>query len=336
MADENLSMDDAAKALDGMDLMGEGVEEESEQEEAETEETEEQEEAEGGEDAADDEDQDEDEAEEEDEDEEPDEEDSEDEPLEFEVTVDRDEDGNPVKGKVGVDELIAGWQRGRGYEAKMQETVEARKAAEQQREEIRKLEEDYKERLAQWAVPMEQEPDWQAAAQQLSPQEFNMARAQWEQRQRMSEMAKQEYQRIVAKQEEEAAQAAKQETIKAKDRLLNNVPEWRDGKKATAEIKEMADLAVNEYGITPEEVSSLTDDRQVRILRDAMLYRRLKENKATMEKRVSKPGKTLRPGSKTTAKQKSSQKQNQAMTRFKKTNSMDDAVEVMNGLLKDF
>jgi len=58
-------------------------------------------------------------------------------------------------------------------------------------------------------------------------------------------------------------------------RLLEVVPEWRDPKTRDRERIEVIEFAI-ERGFHPEEVTELTDHRAVAVLRDAMLYRRLK------------------------------------------------------------
>ena len=214
--------------------------------------------------------------------------------------------------------------RQRDYTRKTMETAERRKAADAELEAAKAEREEYKASLVQWAVQQSQEPDWAQLAETLLPQQFNLARAQWEQQIKKSEAAKNEYHRLMA-QEKEAQEAERQQkAYEAVERLYAEFPEWRDpevGKKAMQELVATA----KEYGYDDDEITNLSDDRQVRILRDASLYRQMvAKNTATIDKRVSNPGKTLRPGGKVTAKQKSARSEKQHIDRMKKTNGDAD------------
>lgn len=244
----------------------------------------------------------------------------------FEVTLERDDDGNPVKGTVTREELIAGYQRNKDYTQKTMAAAEERKAAEAAREAATQAREEYMANLAQWAIQPNQEPDWALAAQQLDPQQFNLARVQWEQQVKQSEAAKAEYRRLQAdiKAEQDAETARRRDA--ALERLYAAYPEWRDPKVAQSAAKEIAATA-KDYGFSEDEVSEFVDDRVVRLLRDAAKLKQIETNTATMEKRKFEPGKTLRPGAKTSAKQKSSQKAKEATERLRNTKSKDAFVD---------
>lgn len=239
------------------------------------------------------------------------------EPQLFEVTVDRDENGDPIKDTVTADELVAGYQRQRDYTQKTQALSEQRRQIEQQEQVIQQGRERLMQELTQWAVPQEQEPDWAAAAQQLAPQQFNLLRVQWEQKQRQSQAAQQRYQQLQQEiQAEQQAEFAQRRNDSLK-RLTETYPEWKDKQKAAEAVQKITATAKEVYGFTDEELGSIADDRMVRVLWEAARYREIEANNASMEKRVFKPGKTLRSGSKVTAKQKSKQKQTDAMKRLK-------------------
>lgn len=212
--------------------------------------------------------------------------------------------------------------RQQDYTKKTMEAAETRKEAEAALEARNAKREELMESLAQWAVPMDQQPDWAHLAQTLQPQQFNLARVQWEEKQQQSATAQQAYRTLQAEIQAEKDAEKEQERSNALERLYETFPEWRDptvAKQAAQEITESA----KHYGFSDEEVSEFVDDRVVRLLRDAKRLREIEANTAQMEKRVFKPGETLRPGSKTTAKQKSERTAKQKLDRLRKTDSDD-------------
>ena len=79
------------------------------------------------------------------------------------------------------------------YTRKTQSLAEERKALERSAAETAQLREQLSESLKRWAVPTEAEPDWAELATKLPPQEYNLRRVQWEQRQRQKEQARAEF-----------------------------------------------------------------------------------------------------------------------------------------------
>lgn len=248
------------------------------------------------------------------------------EPEVFEVTLGRDDDGNPIKGQVTADELIAGYQRQKDYTQKTMEVAEARKAVQAEREAAAQAREKHMEALAQWAIQPQQEPNWIELAQTLDPREYNAVQAQWNQRRAQSQAAEAAYRElqaeIRAEQEQETAKSRKE----ALERIYNEFPEWRDKTVAKQAAMEMTETA-KEYGFSDEELAYVSDDRMVRLLRDAAEFRKIKASTAKTEKRVFNSGETLRPGSKVTAKQKSERSTQAKRDRLRKTKSDDAFVD---------
>ena len=139
------------------------------------------------------------------------------------------------------------------YTRKTQSLAEERKALERSAAETAQLREQLSESLKRWAVPTEAEPDWAELATKLPPQEYNLRRVQWEQRQRQKEQARAEFH---AMQDQLRAEAIATE----RNKLLEAFPEWRDEAKFLNAAKQMADGATV-YGFSAEEVGQIADHR---------------------------------------------------------------------------
>jgi hypothetical protein len=105
------------------------------------------------------------------------------------------------------------------------------------------------------------------------------------------------------------------------------IPEWKDAKRATAEMGELRQwLAQN--GLSEAEIASLADHRQVTIARKAMLYDKMLKSG---QKKVTAAPPTTKPG----AKQTNTTTANDAKIRqaLKKTGKGDYAAKLIERLL---
>lgn len=223
--------------------------------------------------------------------------------------------------KARLSELIAGNMRNADYTRKTQTLAEERRAAEKLAAEAAQLREQLEESLKMWAVPTEQEPDWEALAQKSTPQEFNLKRAQWDQRQRRKMQAQAEYRAL---QERVTAERVAQE----RNKLFEAFPEWRDEQKFLGAAKKMADGGT-EYGFTPDEIGTIMDHRMIRVLNDAIAYRELQKGKPAVEKKVAKAEPALKPGSKPSKVTETEVARQKQRARLKQTGSIQDAVELI-------
>lgn len=222
--------------------------------------------------------------------------------AEEEAEADDDEDGGEEaepeyevetaegKQKVKLQELLDGFLRTADYTRKTQAVAEERKAVERAKAELAQYEKQLSEQLQAWAVPTEQEPNWAELATKLTPQDFNLRRVQWEQRQRQRDTARAEFQRLQASQR---AQMVKEE----RDRLFEAIPEWRDQAKFEAAAQRIAQNAP-EYGFAPDEIAMVVDHRMIRVLNDAIAYRELQKAKPAVDKKTTQIKQALKPGAK--------------------------------------
>lgn len=245
--------------------------------------------------------------------------DSEDEEPDEQLFTIWDDDG---PRQVSEAEAKSATMRMRDYTQKTMEAAERRKEAEAALEARNADREALKEQLAQWAVNQPQEPDWHELARTMQPQEFNLARVQWEQHLRQNEAAREQYRAIVAEQEADAQAERDRQKQESLEQLKQLYPDWRNPKVASKEVGEIVEFGKT-LGFTDIELQGLSDHRMVRALREAMMYQRVSQNTAQIEKRVSDPGKTLRPGGKTTAKQIKARSTQKALKRLRETGSSE-------------
>lgn len=136
----------------------------------------------------------------------------------------------------------------------------------------------------------------------------------------------QEQQQAQQKQQAEMARFVEQERA----RLLQHVPELKDQTRLNKVRTEMADVFKREYGLAPEEYANFTDHRAVRIMLDALEYRKLKAQKPAVEKKIADKPPLLKSGKRQTE-SREVQRKRQASETLRKTGSRDALVEVLKG-----
>lgn len=225
------------------------------------------------------------------------------------------------KRKVKLSELLESPMFKADYTKKTMAVAEERKAVEAAKAEVSSLKEQLAEALQQWAVPVEQEPDWAGLAKQMDPRQFNETRAQWDKRKAIAEQARNAYIQM--------QQTQRQQLIEAEQsKLLDAVPEWRDPEVFETAAREMVEIG-RSYGFEPKELAGATDHRVFLVLRDAAAYRKLKSAKPEVTKKVAQAAVTMKPGAKPTKSEANSDARQKQLAKFKKTGSIQDAVELL-------
>lgn len=112
----------------------------------------------------------------------------------------------------------------------------------------------------------------------------------------------------------------------ARAELLQAFPHWN------ADLaKDLRDTA-GSYGFSEQEISYVTDPRQVRILADAAAYRKLQANKGTVTNKVQGKPAVVKPGTKDT--QSASRSRNtEARQQLRKTGDQNLAVKLIEAML---
>ncbi len=297
-------------------------EEELEQEEVPEEEAEESEEPEG-----DDEEPTEDEEVEEDEDS------VEEQPKSLKLKINGEELEKPL------DEVIALAQQGLDYTKKTQEVAEQRKALEEYAQTVKVQEEVFMQQVQlQQAligdVAQLTAVDKQLAAfndvnwQELSDNDFVEAQKLFFTYNQLQQQRGQLATELEAKaQQIQQAQAAKmQEKIaQGKEILAKEIPNW--SRETTQELMTFG----KEYGFSDDELGTIIDPRHVKVLHDAMQWRKLQKNSVAKNK-VSQAKPVVKPGAKDT-KQEATSANRQVREQLRKTGKSDYAQKLIENMI---
>lgn len=181
----------------------------------------------------------------------------------------------------------------RDYTRKTEELAQQRRALEQEHservsqanEEIRKQREFILEFAGEF-IP--KEPTLEMLRE--DPIGYMEAKAVFEERmQKLSALAEQrqnESQQLTAKQQKDMEEFSATEWAK----FLDVIPKLKDEKKLEAFRNDVKEIAVKDYGLDPEELTAVRDHRYMRVLHDAIAYRKLLlKSKAVPEKVAAKP-----------------------------------------------
>jgi len=245
-------------------------------------------------------------------------EDSEDEELETEDEVededsDEEQPAQSVKLKVNgeeiekpLDEVVALAQQGLDYTKKTQEVAEQRKAVETMQEQLKAQEQQFMEQQQLNSLLIEDVAKITALDQQLS----QYANVDWQkltdsdfveaQKQYMAyNQLQQERNNLVsqfeAKRQEAVTkhQSALAERIKkGKEVLAKEIPNW------SPETTQSVISTGKEYGFTDDEMNAIVDPRHVKVLYDAMQWRKLQSKKPVVKKKVASAKPVVKPGTK--------------------------------------
>lgn len=236
---------------------------------------------------------------------------------------------NGEEQEITLEEALKGYSRTADYTRKTQELATQRQAAEEHITAVRAE----RERLASQLTELEQalldqqqaEPDWDTLYKE-SPEEFLTERARWSlYKERMGALTaeRQRAQETVLRDRNEAFKA---QIDAANERLQQEIPEWKDSKKATAEKAKMVAHAES-LGYTKDELRAVVDPRIMMVLRDAMLYRELQAKKPAIQKRIETV-KTATPGPSNAASRQPKSKATVAKERLRTSGSVDDLAAV--------
>ena len=129
------------------------------------------------------------------------------------------------------------------------------------------------------------------------------------------------------------AQAQAQQAYEAAEfqTLLNVVPEWRDESVRRSEMNQMTAAAMEAYGLTAEELSRVSNHKEVLILRDALAGRQMRVKAEAVAKppkrklpKFTAPGAAVRSTTKT---------ERDAKGRFAKAKATGDVDDVAANLI---
>lgn len=239
-----------------------------------------------------------------------------------------------------LDEVISLAQQGADYTKKTQEVAEQRKALEEYAQTIQVQEQQLRAQaelqqalfgeLAQITAIDQQLADFQAIDwNQLSENDFVEAQKLFFTQNKLQTQRSQLVQQLEAKQQQltHAQQKSLNERIaKVKEVLAKEIPNW-----SADTSKAIISAGKEYYGFSDDEMSSVIDPRHVKVLHDAMQWRKLQQNTGVKNK-VSNAKPVIKPGAKDVKKQVGSDIQ-KARDSLRKTGKSDYAQQLIERML---
>ena len=238
-----------------------------------------------------------------------------------------------------LDEVVALAQQGLDYTQKTQQVAEQRKELEAYAESIKAQEQAFQEQMQLNNVLIEdvakitsldQQLNQYANVnwQQLSDNDFVEAQKlffsynqlQTERSQLVSQFEAKK-QQVVQKQ----SQLMAEKIAKGKEVLAKEIPNW------SPETNQALLSTGKDYGFSDAELNSIVDPRHVKVLHDAMQWRKLQQN-STVKKKVSSAKPVVRPGAKDTKAEANSNVRN-LREQLRKTGKSDAAQKLIENML---
>jgi len=238
-----------------------------------------------------------------------------------------------------LDEVVALAQQGLDYTQKTQQVAEQRKELEAYAESIKAQEQAFQEQMQLNNVLIEDVAKITSLDQQLN----QYANVNWQQlsdndfveaqklfftynqlQQERSQLVSQfeaKKQQVVQKQ----TQLMSEKIAKGKEILAKEIPNW------SPETNQALLSTGKDYGFSDAELNSIVDPRHVKVLHDAMQWRKLQQN-STVKKKVSSAKPVVKPGSKDTKAEANSNHRN-LREQLRKTGKSDAAQKLIENML---
>ena len=238
-----------------------------------------------------------------------------------------------------LDEVVALAQQGLDYTQKTQQVAEQRKELEAYAEQIKMQEQAFQEQMQLNNVLIEDVAKITSLDQQLN----QYANVNWSQlsdndfveaqklfftynqlQQERSQLVSQfeaKKQQVVQKQ----SQLMAEKIAKGKEVLAKEIPNW------SPETNQALLSTGKDYGFSDAELNSIVDPRHVKVLHDAMQWRKLQQN-SVVKKKVSNAKPVVKPGSKDT-KAEANSNHRQLREQLRKTGKSDAAQKLIENML---
>jgi hypothetical protein len=239
-----------------------------------------------------------------------------------------------------LDEVVALAQQGLDYTQKTQQVAEQRKELETYAEQIKAQEQAFQQQVQLNNVLIEDVAKITALDQQLN----QYANVNWQQlsdsdfveaqklfftynqlQQERSTLVSQfeaKKQEVVQKQ----TQLMAEKIAKGKEILAKEIPNW------SPETNQALLSTGKDYGFSDAELNSIVDPRHVKVLHDAMQWRKLQQKDSIVKKKVSSAKPVVKPGAKDT-KAEANSNHRQLREQLRKTGKSDAAQKLIENML---
>ena len=239
-----------------------------------------------------------------------------------------------------LDEVVALAQQGLDYTQKTQQVAEQRKELEAYAESIKAQEQAFQEQMQLNNVLIEDVAKITALDQQLN----QYANVNWQQlsdsdfveaqklfftynqlqteRSNLVSQFEAKKQQVVQKQ----TQLMSEKIAKGKEILAKEIPNW------SPETNQALLSTGKDYGFTDAELNAIVDPRHVKVLHDAMQWRKLQQKDSIVKKKVSSAKPVVKPGAKDT-KAEANSNHRQLREQLRKTGKSDAAQKLIENML---
>ena len=234
-------------------------------------------------------------------------------------------------------EKLAQWEteRNQGVNSKLNESAEAKKAAEAAIQATAQERQRYEQQLTtliQQATALDpvlshaakmSQADW-ARLWQENPGQAGAFRQEVESRVATIQTWHQERQRL-------AYEQIRTIQAKAEAEIAERIPEWKDEAKRTALKTDIAKSLTTDYGFKPEELTMVLDPRHVQVALDAMRYRQMMaaQQTAQAKRAVATAPKVVKPGAAQDGPKGDSQRVKALKQRALRTGKEQDAINAV-------
>jgi hypothetical protein len=261
------------------------------------------------------------------------EEDSEEQPKSLKLKINGEELEKPL------DEVIALAQQGLDYTKKTQEVAEQRKALEEYAQTVKVQEEVFMQQVqlqnaligdvAELTAVDKQlaqfnDVNWQ----ELSDNDFVEAQKLFftfnQLQQKRSTLAT-ELEAKAQQVQQNQAKRMQEQIERGKEILAKEIPNW--SRETTQELITIG----KDYGFTDDELGTIIDPRHVKVLHDAMQWRKLQKN-SVVKNKVSQAKPVVKPGAKDT-KQEATSAKRQVRDALRKTGKSDLAQKLIEDMI---
>ena len=235
--------------------------------------------------------------------------------------------------QVTVEEAAKGYQRTKVFTQKTEQLARERDELHQVRSEVIAERQQYAQLLPallqQLQEAAQQEPDWNRLYAE-DPLEYVRQKDVWNDRQKKSEAANAELQRLQYLQMQEQAAALQRAVQEGRQKLQECIPAWQDQTKWENDRKALREYG-RENGFSDDELSQAYDPRAVRLMWKALQYDRIMSKRPQpVQQAGPKPAK---PGVPQSMPQRRTSEVTKLKQRLAKTGRVRDAAAVFETLI---
>ena len=238
--------------------------------------------------------------------------------------------------EVTLDELKKSYQLGSDYTKKTQEVAEQRKVIEQEAKaiiEARKVRDEYSQKLQaveNYLLSNNDTPEDLAAMSENDPIGYAKVVADMTLKKEHLQSVQAEQQRLAQQQQSDRAAQLEQFVQEEAQKLAESLPEFSDKAKGEQVRNDIRSYG-KKVGFTDEELSQVYDSRHVLVLHKAAQYDKLMAGKAGVKKKVAKAPKTVKSGAK--VKQNVTDIQKKQLKKLQQTGSARDAAAIFENFI---